>query len=778
MSTKERDSQVPEGQREDRKQQVLTHGSASVVQSISDAVVAKDGEPFFLCPPDGQVPCDDGHGFGLYHHDCRFLNGYELTLAGTKPNSLAATEAEGSRLVLELTNDEIHDAKHHIAKEQLGVTWARRVDGQTPALDDQIDIRNYGRSPVEADLELRFRAGFEDVFDIRGLLNERPGRLRDPSWSDGRLEFAYEGADGINRLVRLSFDPAPARHHGERVAFELELSGRGRTSIRVTAEMVEQTRGDATPIERRDSPPEASDRSQARDGSPRPAHEWIGGGTWPTSVRTTSLVLGTALSRSLADLQLLRSRLDSHRYYEAGIPWFGTLFGRDSLISALQSLAFDPSLAPETLRLLAGRQGDEVNDWRDEEPGKILHELRIGELARLGEIPHTPYYGTVDATPLFLILLGEHARWTGRLDLFDELHDAVDGALTWLDRYADSDGDGFVDYNSSTKRGLINQGWKDSGNGIVNADGDIAQPPIALVEVQGYAYRAWRLMAELFERSGNHDRAADLRRRAAAMRERFEARYWSDELDAYILALADGQPCEVLTSNAGQTLWTGIARPDHAERVVRRLMRPDMFNGWGIRTLSADAAAYRPIGYHLGTVWPHDNSLIAAGFRRYGHAQEAEAIFVAMLEAAQNFPHSRLPECFAGYSRSEYGSPVRYPVACHPQAWAAGSIPQLLVSCLGLVPEAFDRRLRIVNALLPTPIEALEMRGLAVGDARAHLRFERRGDATRVDVLGVEGELDVVIGEHGHADPEAEEGDAGDGRKSADARPIVSEPGR
>src|SRR3954447_16730973 len=735
-----------------RKRQVLTKGRATVVQSITDAVVAKDGEPFFLCEPDGQVPIDGRHGYGLYHHDCRFLSGYELTLGGLTPDALAATEASSTKLVVEVTNPDLVTGAGNVPKEQVGITWSRTVDASALALRDELAIRNYGPDPVELPVELRFAAGFEDVFLIRGLLAQQPGEKHGPSWDGDVLRFSYSGGDAIERSMAVTIDRHPDERLEDGVRLRVHLDGRGSAMVRIDVEISETVMGDAPPIEQRGSPEgEPSDSAQRLDrqadrgsqtGRARAEEGWIGGSGWAMSARTSSFVLRGSLARSLDDLAQLRGELDGLRYYEAGIPWFATLFGRDSLIAALQSLPWDPDIAAETLRLLAGRQGTRDDRWRDEQPGKILHELRIGELARMHENPHTPHYGSRPSTPLFLIVLGRHPALPGSLDLFDELRDHVDAALAWLDDDGDSDGDGFVAYGSHAKDGLVNQGWKDSGDGIVTADGSVATPPIALAEVQGYAYRGWLGMADLYERSGDATRAADLRDKANGIRERFEARFWSDRLGCYVLALANGQPCEVVTSNAGQVLWTGIASSDRAAAVSDRLLRDDMFGGWGIRTLSTDAVAYHPVGYHLGTVWPHDNSLIASGFRRYGLDAAAERLFVALLEAAQRFPHDRLPECFAGFGRDRFEVPVRYPVACHPQAWAAGALPDLLTTTLGLEPDGVAHRLTIRAPRLPAGIELVELRAIPVRGGSVDLRFERRDyGASDVEVVATSGDV-------------------------------------
>jgi glycogen debranching enzyme len=732
--------------RSERKTHVLTQHTASVVGSIADAVVIKDGEPFFLCPPDGQIATGDGHGFGLYQHDTRFLAGYELQIAGATPNPLASTALSGDHAVIELTMPALALADGRtIGKERITVRWDRRLDGKRGELCDTISFRSFDRDSARLPLRFAFAADFRDVFTIRGLLADETGTRHEPAWDGDRLVFRYDGKDGIDRDLGVSFGRPLASRDGPSCDLTIDLPGRGEADLEIRIRIGEHVRPGSKPIERRTGNGTARTAGQRPD-SRATGSAWSGGGEWPVSVRSDSLSLDSVLARSLDDLLTLRGELDGQRYYSAGIPWFATLFGRDSLIAAYQTLAFDRDIAAETLRLLAGRQGSRDDDYRDEQPGKILHELRVGELARLGEIPQTPYYGSIDSTPLFLVILARHARWTGSLDLFEELRDNVDRALAWLDGDAEPAGSGYVSYRSTTDRGLANQGWKDSGDAIVTADGRIATPPIALAEVQGYAYAARREIAELFERAGDASRAAQLRAAADELRDRFERDFWSEELGCYVLALqGDGSPCAVVASNAGQVLWSGIAAPQRARRVAARLLEPDMDAGWGIRTLSGDAAAFNPIGYHLGTVWPHDNGLIAEGFRRFGLDGEAERLFVELVEASTDFAQQRLPECFAGYDRRAFGIPVRYPVACHPQAWAAGSIPHLLTTSLGLVPDGFERRLDVDRPALPPFLDHLELRGLRVADATVDLRFERVGEDVRASVERVDGDLDVRV---------------------------------
>jgi glycogen debranching enzyme len=729
-----------------RKQQVLARGHASQVRSISDAVVIKNGEPFFLCPPDGQIALDGNHGFGLYHHDTRFLSGYELSLVGVHPNPLAAVAASGQEATLELTTPELHlDDGTTIGKDALGVRLERRLDGHDPELHDTVKIHNYTGSDHRLRLRISLAARFEDVFEIRGLLRLHPGTLHDPAWRDDRLVFAYDGKDRIRRTLTATFDPGPSTRFDRGCEIEIESGARQDAKVEIRLHVGEQVLEGGSPIENRSPQRHPSQSTRKLQLKSSDGLVWAGGGDdWPTAIRSGSILLDSLLARSLDDLSTLRGELDGQHFYAAGIPWFSTLFGRDSIISAFQTLAFDRTTAAETLRLLAGRQGTKDDDWREEEPGKILHELRIGELARLDEIPHTPYYGTVDATPLFLVLLAEHARWEGSLDLFHDLRSNAERALDWVDRSMERH-DGYVAYDSTKGIGLVNQGWKDSGNAIVDADGTIAEPPIALPEVQGYVERAWRSIADLFERDGDADRANELRSKADDLRLRFERDFWSDDLGCYALALGKGQRrCEVVASNAGQVLLSGLASREHANRVARRLVAHDVLSGWGIRTMSTTSAAYNPIGYHLGTVWPHDNSLIATGFRRYGLDDDAERLLTGLIEASRDFEHQRLPECFAGFDRGTFSDPVRYPIACHPQAWAAGAIPLMITATLGLEPDGFRRQLRIVRPRLPSFVPWLEVRNLRVGAGSVDLSFRAEPSGTWVDVRRAES-VDVSV---------------------------------
>jgi glycogen debranching enzyme len=725
--------------KQQRKRRVLIQGTPSMVRSIADAVVIKNQNLFFLAQPDGDVPLRQGHGLGLYYNDCRYLNGYVMKLGGIHLTPLIATASQGFAAVFQLTNqDTVMPDGGLIPQDSIGVRWERLVDSSRLALHELIEFQNFGLQPVELQLTLLFRAGFEDVFSVRELIHEMPGRARRSRWIKDALVFRYDGADGLHRGLVVRFSPKPEAGKQNKAIFQLRVDPREKKQIALALCVIESENKINV----------AADFGACPDPKGVYATLKSESETWlrrPTEIFTSSLALNRILQRSMRDFHVLQNKLGSEAYIAAGVPWFVTLFGRDSLISSLQMLAYDRSFAEQTLRLLAKYQGRELNSWRDEEPGKILHELRFGELANLNEIPHTPYYGTVDATLLFLILLGRHASWTGDLALFSALEENVEQALSWIDNYGDANGDGYIEYHRKSEKGLSNQGWKDSGDAIVNEDGSLANPPISLVEVQGYLYLARTLMAELFRRAGKADRAGTLKRQAGDLRLRFNKDFWVVEKNIYALALQEGgKPVSVVSSNAAHALWSGIAEEEKARKIAQRIMLDDMFSGWGVRTLATSELRYNPVGYHVGSVWPHDNSMIAAGLRRYGFDEPALRIFNGMVEAAMHLDHT-LPELFSGFSREDYGEPVRYPVACHPQAWAAVAIPYLLQNLLGLFPQAFEKQLRIVHPVLPEFIKNVEIHRLGVGGASADLRFELTSHGVATEVLKIVGELDVVI---------------------------------
>ncbi len=714
-------------------ERVLRRERPSVRPRFVQPVVLKQAALFLLCTDTGDVLADSDQG--LYFHDMRYLSGLSLTLSGASPVSLLASANQGHEGVFELTNPDLHDPSGRVAvrKETLGIRREKSLGNQ---YRETIIVSNFVPDPCRLDLQLHFEADFADMFAVRGVHPGKRGEHQRPRWDGNRLLLAYEGADGHDRRLSLTPDPAPDEHNGGDLAYHLELKGREQWRLTLDCHLEDRKGG---PLESKPRSAEGAghhDRARARTGA-------LGHGT---RVQSDNPLFNDILARSFLDLQMLRMQQKGQAFFAAGVPWYVALFGRDSLVTALEVAAFDPGIIAHTLRVLASHQGTKVDDWRDEQPGKILHELRVDEMANLDEIPQTPYYGSVDSTPLFLVLLGEHAKWVGSLDLFHELRDNVERALRWIDEYGDSDDDGFVDYRTHSSRGGRNQGWKDSGNGIVMEDGTLAEPPIALPEVQGDVYRAWLSVAELCQRDGETSKAQALRDRAARLREAFDSAFWLEDAKYYAFCRrADGRFSKSVASNPAHALWTGVVDPRRAPHVARRVLRPDMFSGWGVRTLSSDDASYNPVDYQVGSVWPHDNAFVMVGMHRAGLTAEAERVFEAILDAAAKFDHYRLPEVFAGYDRQTADRPVKYPVACSPQAWAAGSVPFMLTAALGLEPAAFDRRLRIRHPHLPSWLRWLNVRGLHVGDAQLDLRYERTGHRTEVSVVQKTGDVDVTV---------------------------------
>jgi len=719
----------------------MTHKSDSSVapRNVARAVITKAQDLFFLSEQNGELPTDSQDGFGLYYHDCRYLDGYRIRFAGSPPNVLVSVSDRGAIAEFELTNQQLQVPDGGTVPVQtFGVHLRRVIDGGQLTVHDVITVDNYDVQSQELPLSFHFESHFEDIFEIRGLHPRNVGRENKPEWHDGVLVLSYSGADDVLRRTEVHFEPAPTKSSGSSAEYHLKLDAGEREQLKISFQIVETQKRSAISKRLRSKPDEVA------HGIDRAAHEWLAG---YAEVQSNSVQLNRVMQRSLLDLGILKSELDGYHYFAAGLPWYGALFGRDSIISALQTLAYEPKIAEETVRLLARYQGTKNDDWRDEEPGKILHELRRGELANLNEIPQTPYYGAVDSTPLFLILVGEHANWTGDLALFKDIRQHVDRALDWIDHGgADPNGE-YLSYARRSSKGLGNQGWKDSGDSVMNSDGSLATPPIALVEVQGYIYHAKMLIADLYERAGDKQTADRLRSQAAQLKRSFNRDFWVESKKFYAIALQkDNKPAAVISSNPGQALWTGIIDDDKAEAVADHLAGGDMFNGWGIRTLSHKERRYNPIGYHLGTVWPHDNSIIAAGFRRYGFDQQAVQVLQSIVSAGQNFEHARLPEVFGGFSRHEFAVPVRYPVACHPQAWAAGSVPFMMSSLLGLTADAFNKRLRVVRPMLPSFVNELDFRRIKIGDSTIDLRFERASDGgVNVDVVKRSGSIKVEV---------------------------------
>jgi glycogen debranching enzyme len=657
-------------------------------------VAVVDGRSFMVSDELGEVRPGSTHG--LFADDTRFLSTYTLELNGTRPVPLGAGAPSHRAAHFYATNA----ADGRLPGGTVTLVRERSINGR---LRDEITLTNHGDTQAALVLHLRLAADFADVFEVRRLGVVRAAPTASASADGHGVEYRVH-RDGLTcrTLVRCS-EPATARPDGLEFVVDLAPRQQWRMAVDVYHALDEgPASGDGW----------AGDEDVAVHAPPAAAY-----------LETNDPLLRRAWERAVTDLASLRMRgLDGLTVPAAGLPWFMAVFGRDSLITGLQTLALGPDLALGALHALAREQATARDDFRDAEPGKIPHEIRHGVLARAGHLPHACYYGTVDATPLYLVLLAETWRWTGDLDSVRALLPTAEAALAWIDRHGDLDGDGFVEYQRRSPHGLANQGWKDSHDSIRFADGRPAEGPVALCEVQGYVYRAKLGLADLYCALGRRAEAAVLRCQAAELRERFDAAFWMPDEGCYALAL-DGAKRQVdaVSSNAGQCLWAGIVPPERAPILARRLLADDLWSGWGIRTLSTRMAAYNPISYHNGSVWPHDTSLIAAGLARYGFADEAVRVIDGLLAAAERFPEYRLPELFAGYPRRPYGVPVEYPDANSPQAWAAGAVVLMAQTLLGLAPGPRGLRSR------PLPgVERLALRAVPYHGERRDVGMARR----------------------------------------------------
>jgi len=692
----------------------------------STELVLKEGSLFLLTDAAGNVAPPGACELGLFLEDTRFLSHYDLTTAAGRPDVLSSQAARvfASQIDLTATDREFGG----LFSEPKNFLHLRREQLLDRFLTDRLILTNYMGREVEFWIELRFAADYADIFEVRGAKRERRGQYFQPQVGDREVVWAYQGRDG--RLRRTVFDfslpPTILESHRARWVFHL----RPKDAIELEAWIV--------PLfdERRVRVPALPFGERFR--KVRTSYDYWHGSS--TAVRADDEFFNTALRQSITDLRALTIDWEGRTVICAGIPWFTAPFGRDSIITCLQTLMVRPALARDTLRFLAEFQGRTEDDWTEEEPGRILHELRRGEMAACMEIPHVPYYGSVDATPLFLVLLGETVRWTGDLDLARELLPAAERALYWIDAYGDRDGDGFVEYAPRSPHGLVNQGWKDSGDGVSFPDGSQPEPPIALVEVQGYVYDAKLQMAAIYRALGDFERADQLAAEAAVLRDRINEAFWLEDQGYYALAL-DGRkrPVATVTSNPGHLLWSGVPSRGQARRMADVLLGDEMFSGWGIRTLARHQPIYNPLSYHNGTIWPHDNAIVAHGLARYGLKREAAIVLEALFEAALHFRYHRLPELFCGMWRGETDAPVAYPVSCSPQAWAAGALFLVLQGLLGIEPDGVGGVIQLVEPYLPPRLRFLDLLRMEVGDSRVSLQFNRIGDRTMVNVLGIEG---------------------------------------
>jgi glycogen debranching enzyme len=699
--------------------------------------VLKHGDTFAVFDRFGDIELFGAGEQGIYHLDTRFLSRLTLMLEGMRPLLLSSTIKDDNAVLAvdAMNHDIVRDDEEGIARGTVHVFRSKVLwDG---ACFERVRVQNYGRRPVRLRLSLAVDADFVDMFEVRGFVRDRQRREPTVTTEAGALVFRYEGLDGRRRQTRLTFEPAPAELDRGEAAFDVRLDPGEQSEYQFTISCeIDEPHGRSV----RTRPPYESAVEEASAALHRLRGE-------SPAIDSSNERLNDWLNRSVADLDMLRTGTPHGPYPYAGVPWFCAPFGRDGILTALECLSFVPELARGVLSFLAATQADAENPERDAEPGKILHEARAGEMAATGEVPFHRYYGAVDGTPLFVLLAGAYFERTGDLELIRSLWPNLERALRWIDEYGDGDGDGFVEYSKRSSNGLLQQGWKDSNDTVFHADGRDAAGPIALCEVQGYVYGAKRAAAQLLAALGDDARAAELDSAAETLRQRFEDAFWCDELDTYALAL-DGEkrPCRVRSSNAGHCLFSGIASPERARRVTATLTSGASYSGWGIRTIAAGEARYNPMSYHNGSIWPHDNAIIAAGFARYGLVDQAAQVFSGLLDASLFFDQHRLPELFCGFHRRAGEAPTLYPVACSPQAWAAAAAYSLLASCLGLRVLGSERRIVLTNPVLPPQVRRVSLRNLRFGESSLDLEARRHaaGDVG-VNVVRRQGDVQVEI---------------------------------
>ena len=693
--------------------------------------VLKYGKLFAVFDRYGDICASDLGDKGIFFHGTRFLSRLTFLMWNARPLLLSsAVRADNAVLTADLSNAdvsradsvEIHRGTLHVLRSKF--LW----DG---ACYEKFEIRNFGASTVRIPFSLEFEADFADIFEVRGMHRERRGECLQPEIRNDGVLFSYLGLDGVLRETSIEFQPYAARVDGNRLCFESTLHPGQETALELCIRCKTPTNAPATLAynEALQALTKELDREQS-----------IPQITSPNS-RFTDWV-----NRSSSDVLMMIAGNPEWNYPYAGVPWFCTVFGRDGIITALEMLWASPWIARGVLQFLAETQASELREEVEAEPGKILHEMRGGEMAALHEVPFGKYYGSVDATPLFILLAGAYNDRTGDAEFMRKMWPHIERALRWIDEYGDCDGDGFVEYLQHSDKGLVQQGWKDSNDSVFHADGSLAVAPIALCEVQGYVYAAKLAAARIAHSLGDHATATRLHAEAGLLQNKFEKAFWCDDLSIYALAL-DGEknPCRVRTSNAGHCLYAGIASPQRASSTARSLLCEDFFTGWGIRTVAKSESRYNPLSYHNGSVWPHDNAMIASGMARYGHKELAGQVLLGLLDVSAAVELRRLPELFCGFERRPGEGPTLYPVACAPQTWSAGALFLVLQACLGISVHDGDRRIILDQPYLPEGIPQLAIKGLCCADASADLQLERNQNSVSVRVLRKRGKLEVVV---------------------------------
>ncbi len=712
---------------------VVTTSAERYVMSggLASRLAVKEGDLFLYSNELGQVPGTENSVLGLYYRDTRYLSRHEVTIAGRQPVLLSASADRGYAATVELTNLEARTADGHTLPQ--ASVHLRRTRFVADRLYELLRVRNHHDRHVDLVVDLHLDADFADLFEVRGSRRRRRGSRLASKVGDGMLTLSYLGLDDVTRQTVVRFHDRPESIKQGRARFRLHLPPGERALIRYDVQVVGP-----------EAPGEIGGEFNARLGALRRDHErWESDAT---HVFTDNEQVNRALRRGQQDLRMLSTVIDGERIPTAGVPWFVSPFGREMAFVGLETLLLDLRWAQAATSFLARRQGTQDNAFREEQPGKIMHELRRGELAALRVVPHTPYYGSVDATALWLLLVAELAMWSGDLDGFELRSAAIEAALRWIDGPGDPDGDGFVEYERRSRVGLRNQGWRDSADAVRHADGSPVEGPIALAETQGYVYYAKRRLAAIYGQLGDVERAERLSQGAARLKRAFNERFWMED-EAYFAMALDGEKRQVrpVSSTIGHALWSRIVAEQHVPAVVKRLMAPDMFTGWGVRTVSKLSGLYNPVSFYNGSVWPFDTALIANGLKKHGYVQEANHLAWGLVEAATAHEYARLPEMFCGFTRQSIDRPVSFPMACSPDANSSAALFLVLQSMLGVYAQAEENIVFVHNPVLPRWLGEVTLSNLRVGNTIMRLRFRRQGGQTSFSVLDKQGPGRIVV---------------------------------
>lgn len=703
--------------------------------------VLKSGKIFAVFDHYGDFGAQEAGDKGIFFHGTRYLSKFLFEMWNARPLLLSSSiTTDNSLFTADLANVDVsRNGNVEVPRGTLHVLRSKFLwDG---ACFEKFKIENFGASTVTIPFSFDFDADFADIFEIRGMHRKHRGDFLPPKFLSDGAQFSYQGRDGVLRETCVEFEPYRAQVKGSKLCFEVTLEP-GEETVLHLAIRCSASGGNATHEAVHDAKPDLN-YAKALQAATRELHraeQIIPQITSPNSRFTDWMV------RSSSDVHMMISGNPELNYPYAGVPWFCTVFGRDGIVTALEMLWASPWIGKGVLQFLAENQAGEINPEVEAEPGKILHEMRGGEMAALKEVPFGKYYGSVDSTPLFIMLAGAYWNRTGDLEFMRWLWPHIQRALRWIDEYGDCDGDGFVEYARHGRKGLVQQGWKDSNDSVFHSDGSLAKAPIALCEVQAYVYEAKQSAGRIAHALGDHETASRLHREAKNLQAEFERVFWCDDLSLYALAL-DGQkrPCRVRASNAGHCLYTGIASAERAARLAPLLFEADFFNGWGIRTVAKGESRYNPLSYHNGSVWPHDNALIAAGLARYGYKELAGQVLLGLLDVSAAVDLRRLPELFCGLERRIGEGPTLYPVACSPQTWAAASVFLVVQACLGISVHEGDRRIILDQPYLPEGIPQLVIKDLCVADSSVDLQLERSENYVSVHVLRKRGKLEIVV---------------------------------